>query len=355
MSDTIINKEEMKKAINEFGYSFKRTDKGVLFRFWTQFNTIIECSESQIKGLDENNLIVDDKTWIITADFADCLKEDFNISKLVQAIPIEKPIEKVIEKLIEKPLIKETKNLSKEEILNKISESIARHFSNDYILNTLASMKANGDEEDKRYKWFVKTCVSYGQGSNDLSFGCNPKGVQVSKPFEELLKWKDVYNRAKDLPFTTKEQRNRDKVVTIKVKYGLSTDWKTKEDVKAYWITDNRSQVGISSCLGGCHSSAGNIGGINKETGKVITFEDALKHQVDWIKKDVLEDGVKEENIKIIYEDMNEQDMLEHKNRKQEEAKRDLEYAQKEINSYSDKLKKAMETKEKCEQMLKTN
>ena len=91
---------------------------------------------------------------------------------------------------------------NKTEVVMKICENIARHLSDDYILNTLSDMKKQGDNEDKRFKWFVKTCNSYGSGN----FNCDTKGVKVNEPFNETLKWKDVYNICKDLPFKEKEK-----------------------------------------------------------------------------------------------------------------------------------------------------
>ena len=69
------------------------------------------------------------------------------------------------------------------------------------------------------------------------------------------------------------------------------------------------------------------------------------KQAVEWIIQDVTEDGIPRENIEVVREEMNEQDLIEHKKRQEERRKSDLEYAERDIKNYSEKLKEALKKK----------
>jgi len=128
----------------------------------------------------------------------------------------------------------------------------------------------------------------------------------------------------------------KDKKVIVLVKYGLD-----KDDERDFFVSDNRNELGIASCLGGCDSSGfgGNIGEKEK------TLEEKEKEATEWVIKDVMEDGVPRENIEVIKEEMTKEDLIEHNKWKADRRKSDLEYADKEIKRLSEELKKALKIK----------
>jgi hypothetical protein len=136
----------------------------------------------------------------------------------------------------------------REEIIKQICESIVRHMSNDFILNTLANMKRNGDSEEKRFKWFVRTCYSYGCGDSDYSFECL-KSVSITKPFVQELKWKEVYDRVKDLPFKKWELTLKLKVVDSGFDVINSNDFDKVEGIQRIVHIPNKmtnDKIGVS-------------------------------------------------------------------------------------------------------------
>ena len=70
-----------------------------------------------------------------------------------------------------------------------------------------------------------------------------------------------------------------------------------------------------------------------------------LKCLIEELKNELIEDGYKKENIKVEVEYMNEQEFEEWIVRRKEENKRDLEYTEKEIKDYKDKLTEALKKK----------
>jgi hypothetical protein len=76
---------DMRKVLNEFGYTIKKTDTGRLFRFWSiDTKSVEECSEYEIdkmfRGLAGYKVTVYRKLgkndYKITNDFAECLIEE---------------------------------------------------------------------------------------------------------------------------------------------------------------------------------------------------------------------------------------------------------------------------------------
>ncbi len=121
------------------------------------------------------------------------------------------------------------------------------------------------------------------------------------------------------------------KKIIVEVKYGLDS-----KDERDFFVSDNRREMGIESCLGGAGSSAYK---------RFEKLEDGEKEAVKWIIKDVMEDGIPRENIEVVRVEMNEEDLRKHNEWKADRRKSDLEYAEKDIKNYSEKLKKALEVK----------
>ena len=146
-------------------------------------------------------------------------------------------------------------------------------------------------------------------------------------------KYKDKY-KFEVIDKREEQQLLRDKVndqkIIVKVKYGLDT-----EDKRDFFVNDNRNELGIDSCLGGCGSSAFGENMGEKEK----TLEEKEVEAVEWIIKGICEDGLSRENIEVIREEMNEEDILDHKKSQKERKDRDLEFAEKDIVEYSKKLK----------------
>ena len=140
------------------------------------------------------------------------------------------------------------------------------------------------------------------------------------------------------------EDYRGNKKVIVKVKYGLDS-----KDERDFFITDNRSEVGIESYMGGCGSSAfgSKIGQAEK------TLIEKEQEALEWVIKGILEDGVARENISIVREEMNEEDMNKHNAWKEERRKTDLKNAEKDIEEYSKKLKNALKIKFGFEVTLK--
>jgi len=87
------------------------------------------------------------------------------------------------------------------EVIMKICKSVA----NDNLLNNISDMKKRGDGEDKIIKWLAKEKNSGGSYNDDFDISCSLKGIEVTSPLKETLKWKDVYKIIKDLPFKERE------------------------------------------------------------------------------------------------------------------------------------------------------
>ena len=126
------------------------------------------------------------------------------------------------------------------------------------------------------------------------------------------------------------------KKVIVKVKYGL--DFENKRD---FSIDDNRRELEIECYLGGVDSSA------FKNTG--MSLEKAEEDAVEWVIKDIIEDGIPRENIEVIKKEMTEEDLKEHNKKMEEERKRKLEYAERDIKEHSEKLKESLKIKEELE------
>ena len=91
--------------------------------------------------------------------------------------------------------------------------------------------------------------------------------------------------------------------------------------------------------MGGAGSSGWEKKGENK------TLEEKEKEAVDWIMKGIVGDGIPRENIEVVRVEMNEEDLNKHKEWKADRRKSDLEYAEKDIKNYSEKLKEALKVK----------
>jgi len=122
----------------------------------------------------------------------------------------------------------------------------------------------------------------------------------------------------------------KDKKVRVLVKYDLDS-----EDKRSFFVSDNRNELGIQSYLGGAHSS-----GFGEKT-----LEEKEKEAVDWVIKDIMEDGVPRENIEIVKEEMTEEDLKKHNEWKAERRKNELKWLEKEIKRLSEELKEALKKK----------
>jgi hypothetical protein len=254
-----------------------------------------------------------------------------------------------IEKWNDKQLQSKYKPFNEEEVAIKICENVARHFENDWILNTLNEMKKKGEKEEKMFTWFKSECNTYGCGTDEYDFNCNPKGVNVSAPFKKILSWRFVYDKIKNLPFKNSEKKeetkitesllgeiNREKKIIVKVKYGLDN-----ENKRDFFISDNRSEMGIETFIGGTHSSGWNGNKNEPEP----SFEEKEKNALEWLIKDIVEDGIPRENIEVVREEMNEEDLKQHEKDIADRRKSELVYAERDIENYSKKLKDALKVK----------
>ncbi|MDD5332067.1 MAG: hypothetical protein PHE43_04625, partial [Candidatus Nanoarchaeia archaeon] len=137
------------------------------------------------------------------------------------------------------------------------------------------------------------------------------------------------------------EPKTESKKIIVKIEYGLSD-----EDEKDFFISDNRREMGIETCLGGTHSSGWNCDSIREKHGlQKLSLEEKEKNALEWIINDIVEDGIPRENIEVVREEMNAEKIKQHEQRKLDNRKRDLELAEKDIENYSKKLKEALKIK----------
>jgi hypothetical protein len=128
-------------------------------------------------------------------------------------------------------------------------------------------------------------------------------------PVKKETKFKPKTEEEYQKQYNLEQLENKDKKVTIKVKYGL--DFQNKKD---FFVSDDR----VKSCLGGCDSSACSV--------DEVGLEKAEEEAVEWIKKDILEDGYKEENITIVKEEMTKEEEVEHYEMIVDRMKKDIEF-----------------------------
>lgn len=126
-----------------------------------------------------------------------------------------------------------------------------------------------------------------------------------------------------------------EKIPQIIVKYGLDT-----EDKRDFMV----------SCEG-CMVSAGSSGFSGKKGEPERTLEEKEKECLKWYIEKILE--TTEDKVKIIREEMNEEDIKKHNEWKEYHRKEKLKYAEKNIEEYSKKLKEALKVKYGFEVVLK--
>jgi len=210
----------------------------------------------------------------------------------------------------------------------------------------LCEFDDNSDENLKNYreknipvpkiKGFAVDFEGHNEGSGTP---CKDEN-EVMKQIEYLrVKHKENYiidvvdERAKQMKI---RDLVKDKKVKVLVKYGLDTN-----DERDFFVSDNRSELGIESYLGGASSSG--FGGRIDEKEK--TLEEKEKEATDWIIKDIMEDGVPRENIEVVRQEISEEDIKNHEKWKAERRKSELEYAEKDIKRLSEELKEALKIK----------
>ena len=235
------------------------------------------------------------------------------------------------------PVVKEMKEKSKIKKPARKRGKITIHLS-EYDDNSEENLK-NYREKNipcPKIKGFAVDFEGHNEGSGSP---CKDE-IEVMKEVEHLrVKHKENYI-LDVVDERANEQKVRDlvkdKKVIVLVKYHLDS-----KDERGFFVSDNRSELGIESYLGGADSSGfgGNIGEKEK------TLDEKEKEATDWIIKDIMEDGVPRENIEVIKEEMNEEDLVEHERRKAEDRKSDLEYAEKDIKRLSEELKEALKVK----------
>ena len=191
-----------------------------------------ECSNSSWEDRDDDSERKDKHREIKIDEFF--WNTDENTTKRrrenkEEKAKLEKKENKKKDELSQTPIIVD----DNEKAIQEICESVSRHFSGDYIIHTLYQMKERGETDSEMFKWYVKTCNTYGSGSPDgISFMCNSKGVDVSRPFSKVLKWRDVYNRAKKLPVNWDKVNESKKEREEKIK-------KEKEEEKEEDVEDD--------------------------------------------------------------------------------------------------------------------
>lgn len=155
--------------------------------------------------------------------------------------------------------------------------------------------------------------------------------------------WKEHLDKAEEMLGVKipSEPKTESKKIIVKIEYGLSD-----EDEKDFFISDNRREMGIETCLGGTHSSGWNCDSIREKHGlQKLSLEEKEKNALEWIINDIVEDGIPRENIEVVREEMNAEKIKQHEQRKLDNRKRDLELAEKDIENYSKKLKEALKIK----------
>ncbi len=171
-------------------------------------------------------------------------------------------------------------------------------------------------------------------GHNEGS-GSPMKDEEVEKYVQQLYQEKSDNHKVEIVDERIEQRKQIDlvkgKKIIVEVKYGWDCN-----DERDFFVSDNRREMGIESCLGGAGSSAYK---------RFEKLEDGEKEAVNWIIKDVMDDGIPRENIEVIQVEMNDEDLSKHEKRKADRRKSDLEYAEKDIKNYSEKLKKALEVK----------
>lgn len=216
----------------------------------------------------------------------------------------------------------------KEEIVNKEKNTLQKHTRRKGTI----SIHLNDNLE-------MPLAVDF-EGHNEGSGTPCKDEAEVMKEVSYLKAKHEKEYKLEVIDEREKEQKARDlikgKKIIVKVKYGLDSD-----DKRDFFVSDNRREVGIESYLGGTHISAygGRIGEKEK------TFEEKEKEAIDWVIKDVMQNGIKREDIEIIKEEMSEEDLKKHNLWKAERRKNELVNADREIKNLSSQLKKWLEIK----------
>ncbi len=185
----------------------------------------------------------------------------------------------------------------------------------------------NGDDFDKN-ELLQRLVHSPNKVTND-KIGVTKEEFEA----EVKAKWK-----ADRVEWVEEEPEKPIEKVIVKVKYGLDS-----QDKRDFSVTcENDSDVNVSA-----HSSAWGI----KIGEAEKTLEEKEKECLKWYIEKILE--TTEDKVEIIREEMNEEDIKKHNEWKEYHRKEDLKYAEKQIEEYSKKLKKALEVKFGCEVVIK--
>lgn len=167
--------------------------------------------------------------------------------------------------------------------------------------------------------------------------------VEVMKEIERIKsKYDKEYKiEVKDLREEEKKRKKeqKDKKVTIVIKHDYSSDWKTNlRDRKPIEHLNGFYEGDYDGFIGGCGSEG-------FDENEKLPLEQVKEKMINWLKSFLLEDFYNPKNISIKEISLNKDTLKEWETSQEEELKREIEYAEKDIEIHSKKLKEAFKIK----------